>query len=336
MSLTKLDNSQLPLPRATPSVSTDRQGPQKPCSLAVRTAGPGCGVSVADFSMPDTESTHEIVIRPTRGWFHLNLADIWCHRDLMFLLVRRDFVAKYKQTILGPAWFVLQPLLMTAVFTVIFSKVAKIPTDGLPPVLFYLAGLLGWNYFAQTLQSTSDTLIANANLFGKVYFPRLVVPLSAVISNCLAFGLQLATLLCVWTYFKVFSSSGSSFGFSRTLVCLPLLLVQIAGLSLGVGLWLSAMTAKYRDFTFLTPIIIQVWMYATPVIYPLSQISAKWRWMALLNPMTMPVESTKYMLVGRGIVIPVYLAVSIAITVLLLFSGVFVFNKIEKTFVDTV
>ena len=140
-------------------------------------------------------SNYEIVIRPTRGWFHLNLADLWQYRDLLFLLVHRDFVARYKQTILGPAWFVFQPLLMTVVFSVIFGKIAKIPTDGLPPMLFYLTGLLGWNYFAQTFQSTSGTLVANAGLFGKVYFPRLVVPLSAVISNLLAFALQLATLL---------------------------------------------------------------------------------------------------------------------------------------------
>ena len=286
--------------------------------------------------MPHVASDYELVIRPTRGWFHLNLADVWRYRDLLFLLVHRDFVAKYKQTILGPAWFILQPLLLTVVFTVIFSKVAKIPTDGIPPVLFYLAGLLGWNYFAQTLQSSSDTLVANAGLFGKVYFPRLVVPLSAVISNFFAFALQLATLLCVWAYFKVFTTSGAAFGFSSAIVWLPLLLVQIAGLSLGVGLWLSAMTAKYRDFTFLTALIIQVWMYATPVIYPLSQISEKWRWVAVLNPMAMPVETIKYMFVGRGVVIAAYFAVSVAMTLLLLVSGVFVFNKVEKTFVDTV
>jgi lipopolysaccharide transport system permease protein len=164
----------------------------------------------------------------------------------------------------------------------------------------------------------------------------LVVPLSAVISNCFSFALQLATLLCVWAYFKVFTSSGATFGFSSAIVWLPLLLVQIAGLSLGVGLWLSAMTAKYRDFTFLTALIIQVWMYATPVIYPLSQISEKWRWLAVLNPMAMPVETIKYMFVGRGVVIAAYFAVSVAMTLLLLVSGVFVFNKVEKTFVDTV
>ena len=191
------------------------------------------------------------------------------------------------------------------VFTVIFGNVAKIPTDGLPPMLFYLAGLLGWNYFAQTFQSTSSTLVANAGLFGKVYFPRLVVPLSAVISNFIPLALQLATLLCFWAYFKIFTSAGDMFEFSSAIIWLPLLLVQIAALSLGVGLWLSALTAKYRDFTFLSGFIIQIWMYATPVIYPLSQIPERWRWLAVLNPMTMPVETIKYMFLGQGIVMPV-------------------------------
>src|SRR5262249_41368769 len=156
----------------------------------------------------------------------------------------------------------------------------KIPTDGLPPMLFYLTGLLGWNYFAQTFQSTSGTLVNNASLFGKVYFPRLVVPLSAVISNFFAFALQLATLLALWIYFKLFTATGGVFGFSVGIIWLPLVLLQVAALSLGVGLWLSALTAKYRDFTFLSGFIIQIWMYATPVIYPLSQIPEKWQWIA--------------------------------------------------------
>ena len=286
--------------------------------------------------MPQLSSSYEIVIRPTRGWFQLNLADVWRYRDLLFLLVHRDFVARYKQTILGPAWFVLQPLLTTAVFSVIFSGIAKIPTDGLPPVLFYLTGLLGWNYFAQTFQSTSGTLVANAGLLGKAYFPRLVVPLSAVISNLFACALQLATLLAVWIYFKLFTGAGGQFGFSAGIVWFPLVLVQVAALSLGIGLWISAATAKYRDFAFLTGFIIQIWMYATPVIYPLSQIPAKWRWIAVLNPMTMPVEGIRVMFLGTGTVGISYIAMSVATTIALLLSGVLMFNKVEKTFVDTV
>ena len=254
----------------------------------------------------------------------------------MFLLVHRDFVAKYKQTILGPAWFVLQPLLTTIVFTVIFGAVAQISTDGLPPMLFYLAGLLGWNYFAQVFQSSSSTLVGNANLFGKVYFPRLIVPLSAVISNLIALALQFVTFLVFWSYFKFFTAAGNSFAFSSAIIWFPLLLVQIAALSLGVGLWLTALTAKYRDFAFLTGFIIQIWMYATPIIYPLSQIPEKWKWLAVLNPMTMPIETIKYMLLGQGRVVVSDLAASASLTFILLLSGVLVFNKVEKTFVDTV
>jgi lipopolysaccharide transport system permease protein len=281
-------------------------------------------------------SNYEIVIRPTHGWFNINLADIWRYRDLLFLLVHRDFVAKYKQTILGPAWFVLQPLLTTVVFSIIFGEVVKIPTDGLPPMLFYLTGLLGWNYFAQTFQSTSGTLVANSGLLGKAYFPRLVVPLSAVISNFFAFALQLATLLAVWIYFKLFTGASGQFGFSVGIVWFPLVLVQITALSLGAGLWISAATAKYRDFVFLTGFIIQIWMYATPVIYPLSQIPAKWRWVTVLNPMTMPVEGIKVMFLGQGTVVIGYIAMSVATTIVLLISGVLIFNKVEKTFVDAV
>jgi lipopolysaccharide transport system permease protein len=281
-------------------------------------------------------SNYGIVIRPTRGWFHLNLADLWRYRDLLFLLVHRDFVARYKQTILGPTWFVLQPLLTTIVFSIIFSGIAKIPTDGVPAILFYLAGLLGWNYFAQTFQSASGTLVSNADLFGKVYFPRLIVPLSAVISNLFAVALQLATLLAVWIYFKLFTNAHGLFGFSVTIVWLPLVLLQVAALSLGVGLWLTALTVKYRDFAFLGGFIIQIWLYATPVIYPLSQIPEKWRWIAVLNPMTMPVETIKVMFLSKGTSSTAYLALSVGLTILALLSGVMIFNKVEKTFIDTV
>jgi lipopolysaccharide transport system permease protein len=281
-------------------------------------------------------SNYEIVIRPTRGWFHVDLAEVWQYRDLLFLLVHRDFVARYKQTILGPAWFVLQPLLITIVFSVVFGEIAKIPTDGVPPMLFYLAGLLGWNYFAQIFQSTAGTLFANAGLFSKVYFPRLVVPLSAVISNLFASALQLATLLTVWIYFRLFTSAGGLFGFSVGIVWFPLVLVQVAALGLGAGFWVSALTAKYRDLLFLRGFMIQIWMYATPVIYPLSQIPEKWRWISALNPMTMPVEAIKMMFLGRGTIVIAYFAMSVATTIALLLSGVLMFNKVEKTFVDTV
>jgi len=286
--------------------------------------------------MHQLPSNYEIVFRPTRGWFEPSLTDVWQYRDLLFLLVHRDFVARYKQTILGPTWFVLQPLLTTIVFSVIFGEVAKIPTDGLPPMLFYLTGLLGWNYFAQTFSSVSGTLVNNAALFGKVYFPRLIVPLSVVISNFFTFALQLATLLTLWIYFKLFTDAGPLFGLSVGIVWLPLVLLQVAALSLGGGLWLSALTAKYRDLVVLSGFIIQIWMYATPVIYPLSQIPEKWRWLAVLNPMTMPVEAIRVMFLGRGTIMMAYLALSVGITILVLISGLLVFNRVEQTFIDTV
>lgn len=286
--------------------------------------------------MPHVSDDYELVIRPTKGWLQVDFAEIWRYRDLLYLLVHRDFVAKYKQTILGPAWFVLQPLMMTFVFTIIFSRVARIPTDGLPPILFYLTGLLGWSYFAQTFQNASGTLVNNAALFGKVYFPRLIVPMAGVVSNLLAFGLQLGTLLVVWTGFKLFGDAGAKFHMTGAVFWLPLVVVQIAALSLGVGLWLTALTSKYRDFAFLTPIMVQIWMYATPVIYPLSQIPEKWRSLAALNPMVMPTETIRYMFLGQGSLSGGHMAISAGVTVLLLVTGLLVFNRVEKTFVDTV
>jgi lipopolysaccharide transport system permease protein len=279
---------------------------------------------------------HELVIRATSGWFSLDLADIWRHRDLLLLLVYREFAAKYRQTVLGPAWFVLQPLLLSLVFSVIFGRVARIPTEGAPPMLFYLTGLLAWGYFAQTFQTTATTFVANAGLFGKVYFPRLVMPLSTVITNFISFGLQLAVLLAFWGFFKFATPAGKSFGLEAALVWFPAVILQLAALSLGAGLWLSALTTRYRDFNFLIPFLIQIWMFATPVIYPLSRIPAHWRWLAALNPMTVPVEATKLMFLGAGQITATDVLTSAAVTLVALASGVLVFNRVEKTFVDTI
>lgn len=286
--------------------------------------------------MLNVPANYEIVIKPTKGWFTLNLADVWRYRDLLGLIVHRDFVSKYKQTILGPLWFIIQPLLMTVVFTIVFGKVARIPTDGVPPMLFYLCGLLGWNYFAQAFQAISGTLSGNAGIFGKVYFPRLVVPIATIISGFISFGIQLATFLVFWTYFRFFTSAGQSLHLGGDLLWFPLAMIQISLLSLGVGLWLTALTAKYRDLSFLTGFLAQIWMYATPVIYPLSRIPEDWRWVAVVNPMAMPVEAIKRIFLGQGVIEPAYVAISVAMTLVLLLSGVVVFNKVEKTFVDTV
>jgi lipopolysaccharide transport system permease protein len=278
----------------------------------------------------------EYIIEASSSWFRIPWRELVQFRDLLFLLVRRDFVSRYKQTILGPAWFVIQPLLTTIVFTVIFGKVAKIPTDGLPQMLFYLCGLVGWSYFSQCMQGTSTTFVSNAGLFGKVYFPRLVVPLSVVIANLMAFAIQLATFLCFWVYFKFFTSVGASFHMTSYLFALPALLLQTAAVGLGVGLWMSALTAKYRDFVHLSSFLTQLWLYATPVAYPLSRVPMKWRWIWSLNPMTGIVESYKLAFLGVGTVNWHYLAISVGTTVVLLVTGLFIFSKTERSFIDTV
>jgi lipopolysaccharide transport system permease protein len=284
----------------------------------------------------DGRTDYELVIRPGAGWFDIDLVDVWRHRDLVVMLVAREFIAKYRQTVLGPAWFVLQPLLLTLMFAAVFGGVAHIPTDGVPPILFYLTGLVGWSYVAQTFQSTATTFVANAGLFGKVYFPRLVVPLATVIANFLAFGLQLATLALVWAWFKFATPAGATFGLDGSLVWFPAIVLQLAALSLGAGLWLSALTTRYRDFSVLTPFLIQLWMFATPVIYPLSRVPERWRWLFALNPMTAPTEALKRMLLGAGDVSPALVAASGAVTLALLVSGLALFSRVEKTFVDTV
>ena len=276
----------------------------------------------------------EIIIKATRGWGGLDLAEIWRYRDLLFLLVRRDFVSNYKQTVLGPLWFIIQPLLTTVIYTIVFGKIARIPTDGMPPLLFYLAGLLGWNFFSRTLSATSSTLVSNLAIFGKVYFPRMVVPLAAVVSNFIALGIQLATFLGFWAYFKFFTTAGPSIQIGWDLALFPLVILQISALALGVGLWLSALTAKYRDLGFLTGTIIQLWMYATPIIYPVSQIPEKWRWVSASNPMEMPVVAVRHMFIGQAGGMPWDFTLSILVTLFVLATGVMLFNKVEKTFVD--
>jgi len=285
--------------------------------------------------MQNETADFEVTLRPNTSWLQLELKGIWHYRDLLSLLVRRDFVAKYKQTVLGPLWFIIQPLIMSVVFTIIFGKVMKLSTDGLPPLLFYLCSQLGWNYFAQNFNSNSATLVNNAGLFGKVYFPRLVVPLASLVSNLITFVIQAATFFAFFIYFKYVLKSGN-FHLDWHVVFLPLLVLQSAALSLGLGLFMSALTAKYRDLVHLSPLLIQVWMYATPVIYPLSEFSEKWRWVVALNPMTSIVESFRFMLLGTGTVEPLYQLCSIAFTVVILIVGLLLFGKVEKTFIDTV
>ncbi len=280
-------------------------------------------------------SGYEITLRPQTSWLSIELRSIWHYRDLLSLLVWRDFATRYKQTILGPLWFILQPVLMTVVMTVTFSKIAGLSTDGLPPFLFYLCGQLGWNYFANTFSTNSTSLTSNSGLFSKVYFPRLVVPLSVLISNLLQVFVQGGTFVVFYLYYRYFAHV-AGFGVSSAIVWLPLVVLYTALLSLGTGLLFSALSAKYRDLTQLGPLIVQIWMYATPIIYPLSKFPEKYRWIAACNPMSPVIESWRLMLLGTGTVTLNYILVSVGITFVLLIAGLLAFGKVEKTFVDTV
>ena len=281
----------------------------------------------------DQDNNWTMEIRSRTGWFDIDLSEVWRYRDLILLFVRRDFVSVYKQTILGPLWFLMAPLFSTVVFTIIFGNFARIPTDGLPPFLFYLSGLVTWSYFANCMTTTSNTFISNAGIFGKVYFPRLVVPISVVITNLLSFAIQFCLFLVFLTYFYL---TGSPVHPTIWVLLLPLLLVQMAALGLGMGILISSMTTKYRDLVMALSFGVQLWMYATPIVYPLSQIPVKWQWLFAFNPMTAIVETFRYIFLGSGGIHPWMLAVSVVMTVLILAAGIVLFNRIEKTFMDTV
>lgn len=274
-----------------------------------------------------------IEVHPRTGWLQLNLREVWQFRDLLGLLVRRDIVTVYKQTILGPLWFFIQPLLTTIVFTVVFGKIAGIPTDGIPQTLFYLTGLVLWQYFADCVRLTADAFTKNEQVFSKVYFPRVIVPMSIVVSNLVKFGIQFLLVLGFVAYYWW---AGSAISFQVELLLLPLLVMMAAGLGLGFGLVVSSLTFKYRDLNFLIQFGIQLAMYATPVIYPLSEAPEEYRTLILANPMSALIESFRYALVGAGSFDWWRLAYSGGFMLVLLFVGMIVFTRTEKTFVDTV
>ena len=285
----------------------------------------------------ETQSSNQenwsLVIRPQRAWWDLRLGELWRYRDLIWLFVWRDFVAYYKQTILGPLWYLIQPILTTLVFTVIFGNIAKLSTDGLPPFLFYLAGNTVWTYFSACLTSTSSTFTSNAGLFGKVYFPRLAMPLSVVISQIISFGIRMLVFLGFLIYFML---SGADVNPNWWILLLPVLLLAMAGLGLGLGIIVSSLTTKYRDLQQLVAFGVQLLMYGTPVIYPLSSIEGTWRWLILANPMTPVVEIFRFAFLGTSALSPVYLLYSIAFMFIVLLIGVLIFNRVENTFMDTV
>jgi lipopolysaccharide transport system permease protein len=274
-----------------------------------------------------------VVIRPQRHWFDVRLSELWRFRYLTALFVWRDFVTYYKQTILGPLWYLIQPLMTTLTFTVIFGKLAGLSTDGLPQFLFYMAGAIVWSYFSSCLMKTSNTFVANAGIFGKVNFPRLTVPISILFSNLITLAIQFFLFLGFVTYFGL---SGAHIRPNACILLTPLLLLLMAGLGLGFGIIVSSLTTRYRDLQFLVSFGVQLWMYATPVIYPLSQVPEKYRWIILANPMTPILESFRYAYLGAGIINAMYLLYSFCFMIGVLLIGVLIFNRVERTFMDTV
>jgi lipopolysaccharide transport system permease protein len=275
----------------------------------------------------------DLIIRPQRNWWELRLGELWRYRDLIRLLVWRDFVAYYKQTILGPLWYLIQPILTTVVFTVIFGNVARLSTDGLPPFLFYLAGNTVWSYFSTCLISTSNTFTNNAAIFGKVYFPRLSIPVALIISNLISYTIRLAMFLVFLAYYLL---AGAPIRPNLWILFLPVLILIMAGLGLGLGMIVSSLTTKYRDLQQLVSFGVQLFMYATPVIYPLSSVQGGWRWLLLANPMTGVIELFRLGFLGTSSFDPIYILYSAAFMLIVLLVGMLIFHHVETTFMDTV
>ncbi|HWA86986.1 MAG TPA: ABC transporter permease [Opitutus sp.] len=288
--------------------------------------------------MSALESTHEIVIRPNQSWLHIDWRGILQYKDLIALMVRRDFLARYKQTILGPAWAVLNPVITSLTFTLVFSRVLGVATGGVPPILFYLSGMLGWTYFSNLLKTASSALLHNASLFGKVYFPRLIVPLSMAISSLIAFVIQLVTFLVILG-FNVYSGRATidAAHLLTALALLPLVVLHAALLALGVGLALASITAKYRDFQHLTGFIVQLWMYVSPVIFPFSHIAHKfpgYSWIAAINPMSAVIENIRALFFGSPPLPLPYVVLSAGVAVAVFVFGVLNYQRTSRTFID--
>jgi lipopolysaccharide transport system permease protein len=275
----------------------------------------------------------DLIIRPRRHLLDVNLRELWEYRDLLLLFVKRDIVTVYKQTILGPVWFFVQPILTMAVYVVVFGNIARISTDGIPAPLFYLAGVILWNYFSESFNKTSTTFVTNANIFGKVYFPRLIVPLSVVISNLIKFLIQFTLFLAVWVWYLATADTvNPNLWLFSTVYCVLLM----AGLALGFGIIFSSLTTKYRDLTFLITFGVQLAMYATPVIYPMSTLSMRMQKILWWNPISHIIEVFKYGFLGSGQASVSGLAYATVFTAVVLTSGVIIFNHTEQTFMDTV
>lgn len=273
------------------------------------------------------------VLTPDRGWFDFRLGELWRYRDLVIRFFRREVVSSYKQTVLGPFWFIIPPIINTAVFTVIFGNIGRISTDGVPGFLFYMLGVTAWGYFSSCLTRAAVTFTNNSAIFGKVYFPRLVMPISTIFANLLTFTIQFGVFLA---FFAFYWWHGANVHPNWRVIILPFLLIQMAALGLGIGCIVSALTTRYRDFAFMVQFGTQLWMYGSCVVYPLSQIPKEWRMLFILNPMVPIIESFRFAFLGGGIVEIWHLAVSGATTLILLFLGLVMFSRAEKTFMDTV
>lgn len=272
-------------------------------------------------------------IKPKTGWLDINLKELFQYKDLITMFVKRDFKTLYKQTILGPLWIIINPLLTTIMFTIVFGNIANISTDGMPQILFYMLGTTVWTYFSTCLTKTSATFTGNAAIFGKVYFPRLVTPISVVVSGLINFAVQFVMFLGFMIYYYII---GAPVHPNIYILITPLLLVQLALLSLGFGVIISSLTTKYRDLAILVTFGVQLWMYATPVVYPASQIDGKLKTLMMLNPVSPIVESFRYAFLGSGSIPWNFLGISVITTLVVLFIGIVLFSKVEKTFMDTV
>ncbi|WP_091964355.1 ABC transporter permease [Prevotella sp. tc2-28] len=280
------------------------------------------------------EKEWTMIIRPQEKLWKINLKEVWAYRDLITLFVKRNIVVQYKQTILGPLWYLIQPVLTVIMNMVVFGGIAHMSTDGIPQALFYMAGNVCWFYFSDCLNQTSNTFVANQGMFGKVYFPRMVVPISTVMSNLLRFGIQLLLFIAFWIYFFV---SGSDIHLTWTILLVPILVVMLAGLGLGFGILISSMTTKYRDLTILFGFIVSLWMYATPIVYPISMVTNETlHTIIMLNPMTSIIEAFKYATLGQGYFSWGALGYSFAFMSILMLWGIIIFNKVQRSFMDTV
>lgn len=282
--------------------------------------------------MNEPQQTWTETIDADHSLFDLKLKEVWRYKDLVYMFVKRDFVSSFKQTILGPIWFFINPILTTIVYLIIFGRIAKLPTDGAPPLLFYLAGVTLWNYFSSSLLATSSTFSGNAGIFGKVYFPRLVTPLSIVISNLMRFGVQFLLFILAWAYYL----SKGQIQPNLWVLATPVLILMMALFSLGLGMIFSALTTKYKDLTMLLGFGVSLYMYTTPVIYPTSSLRGVFKEIALYNPLTGIFECFKYAWLGVGDFSPLMLGVSSVIILVIMAIGIVIFNKVEKTFMDTV